>query len=62
MDQHNLKGYEFDAADNLVNVDGTIAIEDIRLKHIDINNDGTIDFKIDSIDVGFVIFLLMACF
>ena len=51
LDQHNLKGYEFDAADNLVNVDGTIAIEDIRLKHIDINNDGTIDFKIDSIDV-----------
>ena len=51
LDQHNLKGYEFDAADNLVNVDGTIAIEDIRIKHIDINNDGTIDFKIDSIDV-----------
>ena len=51
LDQHNLKGYEFDAADNLVNVDGTLATEDIRLKHIDINNDGVVDFKIDSIDI-----------
>ena len=51
LDQHNLKGYEFDAADNLVNVDGTLATEDIRLKHIDINNDGVVDFEIDSIDV-----------
>jgi len=44
-------GYEYDAADNLVNVDGTLATEDIRLKHIDINNDGVVDFKIDSIDI-----------
>lgn len=51
LDQHNLKGYEFDAADNFVNVDGTLATEDIRLKHIDINNDGVVDFKIDSIDI-----------
>lgn len=51
IDQHMFGGYEFDAADNLVNVDGTLATEDIRLKHIDINNDGTIDFKIDSIDI-----------
>lgn len=51
LDQHNLIGYEFDAADNLVNVDGTLATEDIRLKHIDINNDGVVDFKIDSIDI-----------
>ena len=51
IDQHMFGGYEFDAADNLVNVDGTLATEGIRLKHIDINNDGVVDFKIDSIDV-----------
>jgi hypothetical protein len=51
IDQHMFGGYKFDAADNLVNVDGTLATEDIRLKHIDINNDGEIDFKIDSIDI-----------
>lgn len=51
IDQHMFGGYEFDAADNLVNVDGTLATEDIRLKHIDINNDGIVDFKIDSIDI-----------
>ena len=51
LDQHNLIGYEFDSAKNLVNVDGTLATEDIRLKHIDINNDGVVDFKIDSIDI-----------
>lgn len=51
IDQHMFGGYEFDAADNLVNVDGTLATEDIRLKHIDINNDGVVDFKIDSIDI-----------
>ena len=51
IDQHMFGGYEFDAADNLVNVDGALATEDIRLKHIDINNDGVVDFKIDSIDI-----------
>ncbi len=51
IDQHMFGGYEFDAADNLVNVDGTLTTEDIRLKHIDINNDGVVDFKIDSIDI-----------
>ena len=51
IDQHMFGGYEFDAADNLVNVDGTLATEGIRLKHIDINNDGVVDFKIDSIDI-----------
>ena len=51
IDQHMFGGYEYDAADNLVNVDGTLATEDIRLKHIDINNDGVVDFKIDSIDI-----------
>lgn len=51
IDQHMFGGYEFDAADNFVNVDSTLATEDIRLKHIDINNDGVVDFKIDSIDI-----------
>ena len=51
IDQHMFGGYEFDAADNLVNVDGALATEDIRLRHIDINNDGVVDFKIDSIDI-----------
>lgn len=51
IDQHMFGGYEFDAADNFVNIDSTLATEDIRLKHIDINNDGVVDFKIDSIDI-----------
>lgn len=51
IDQHMFGGYEFDAADNFVNVDSTLATEDIRLKHIDINNDGVADFKIDNIDI-----------
>ena len=51
LDQHNLKGYEFDDAGNFIQEYGDFATEDIRLKHIDINNDGVVDFKIDSIDV-----------
>lgn len=51
LDQHNLKGYEFDDAGNFIQEYGDFATEDIRLKYIDINNDGVVDFKIDSIDV-----------
>lgn len=51
LDQHNLKGYEFDDAGNFIQEYGDFATEDIRLKHIDINNDGVVDFEIDSIDV-----------
>ena len=50
VDQHNWGGYRYDADGNLIHKNGELVSPETRIRRVDFNDDGQIDFTLGSID------------